>query len=151
MHQTELLFPLPIAQRRTLEDPVRIIVVSSMMHWHGKIDLDNLNSERHFQSDKIFSNTKLANLLFAFELSRKLRSEGYINVTVNALHSGPVQTKLLRLIPFHGLLYKVLGGLFPTTNKVRYFTRIFFRSNFLSKNSMSLSMLCILDQYRLNY
>ena len=55
-----------------------------------------------------------------FELSRKLRSEGYINVTVNALHSGPVQTKLLRLIPFHGLLYKILGGLFPTTHKVRY-------------------------------
>ena len=91
-----------------------------MMHWHGKIDLDNLNSERHFQPDRIFSNTKLANLLFAFELSRKLRSEGYINVTVNALHSGPVQTKLLRLIPFHGLLYKILGGLFPTTHKVRY-------------------------------
>ena len=104
-----------------------------MMHWHGKIDLDNLNSERHFQPDRIFSNTKLANLLFAFELSRKLRSEGYINVTVNALHSGPVQTKLLRLIPFHGLLYKILGGFFPTTTKVRYYMKCFFYSDFLSK------------------
>ena len=101
-----LLLPLlcetSITQRRTLTDPVRIIVVSSMMHWHGKIELDNLNSERHFKPDKIFSNTNLANLLFAFELSRKLRSEGFINVTVNAVHSGEVQNRILTHIPFQG-------------------------------------------------
>ena len=101
-----LLLPLlcetSITQRRTLTDPVRIIVVSSMMHWHGKIELDNLNSERHFKPDKIFSNTNLANLLFAFELSRKLRSEGFINVTVNAVHSGGVQNRILTHIPFEG-------------------------------------------------
>ena len=73
-----------------------------MMHWHGKIELDNLNSERHFKPDKIFSNTNLANLLFAFELSRKLRSEGFINVTVNAVHSGEVQNRILTHIPFQG-------------------------------------------------
>ena len=105
-----LLLPLlcetSITQRRTLTDPVRIIVVSSMMHWHGKIELDNLNSERHFKPDKIFSNTNLANLLFAFELSRKLRSEGFINVTVNAVHSGAVQN-----IPFiQGLMHNIFRG-----------------------------------------
>ena len=73
-----------------------------MLHWHGKIEMDNLNSERHFKPDKIFSNTNLANLLFAFELSRKLRSEGFINVTVNAVHSGEVQNRILTHIPFQG-------------------------------------------------
>ena len=73
-----------------------------MLHWHGKVELDNLNSERYFKPDKIFSNTNLANLLFAFELSRKLRSEGFINVTVNAVHSGEVQNRILTHIPFQG-------------------------------------------------
>ena len=119
---TNLLLPLlcetSITQRRTLSDPVRIIVVSSLMHWQGKIELDNLNSERHFEPDKIFSNTKLANLLFAFELSRKLRSEGFINVTVNAAHAGKVQNNLLGHISFHGLIHNFIGGFMHSTHKV---------------------------------
>ena len=135
-----LLLPLlcetSITQRRTLTDPVRIIVVSSMMHWHGKIELDNLNSERHFKPDKIFSNTNLANLLFAFELSRKLRSEGFINVTVNAVHSGEVQNRILTHIPFQG--FKAIEtGIFLLIHQLRAALYGFFLENCKQKVSES--------------
>ncbi len=70
----------------------RIINVSSMIH-ASSIDFENLNSEKYYSGDYAYSLTKLCNILFTNELSSKLKNR---NITVNALHPGIINTKLLR-------------------------------------------------------
>ena len=52
------------------------MVVSSTMHAYGKIDLDNLNSEKEFSKYRIYGDTKLANVMFTKELARRLEGMG---------------------------------------------------------------------------
>ena len=68
--------------------PARIINVSSDAHASGKIEFDNLQGVRAF-SPRAYDNSKLANILFTMELSRRLEGT---RVTVNALHPGFVAT-----------------------------------------------------------
>jgi len=68
--------------------PARIINVSSRAHTSGKIEFDNLQGERDY-SLGMYGNSKLANILFTLELTRRLEGTG---VTVNALHPGFVAT-----------------------------------------------------------
>jgi retinol dehydrogenase 12 len=70
------------------DDP-RIINVSSAAHNSGKFDPDNLQSEKEFSYWGTYSNTKLLNILFSFELADRLKGSG---ITVNALHPGVVST-----------------------------------------------------------
>jgi len=72
--------------------PSRIVVVSSGSHQGGRIDFDALQSERRYEPIRVYSMTKLANLLFTYELARRLDGTG---VTVNAVHPGVVATRLL--------------------------------------------------------
>ena len=70
----------------------RIINVSSMIH-ASSIDFENLNGEKYYSGDNAYSLSKLCNVLFTYELSDLLKSE---KVTVNCLHPGVINTKLLR-------------------------------------------------------
>jgi NAD(P)-dependent dehydrogenase (short-subunit alcohol dehydrogenase family) len=59
--------------------PSRIVMVSSVMHKYGAIDLENLNCEKSFPgSMKLYSNAKLANILLANELAIRLDGTGKI-------------------------------------------------------------------------
>ncbi|KAF7710782.1 retinol dehydrogenase 14a [Silurus meridionalis] len=73
--------------------PSRIVVVSSKLYKRGEINFDDLNSERGYNGASAYSRSKLANLLFTLELSRRLENTG---VTVNALTPGIVRTNLGR-------------------------------------------------------
>ncbi|XP_070577917.1 retinol dehydrogenase 13-like [Ptychodera flava] len=73
--------------------PSRIINVSSKAHENGKINFDDINSEKGYSKFSAYSQSKLANVLFTRELSRKLEGTG---VTVNSLHPGVVKTELGR-------------------------------------------------------
>ncbi len=68
--------------------PARIITVSSRAH-SNKIDLDNLQLEKGFTTFKAYAWSKLCNILFAYELARRLEGTG---ITSNALHPGGVRT-----------------------------------------------------------
>ncbi len=72
--------------------PSRIVNVSSGAHQGGRIDFDDLQSQRRYEPIRVYSMTKLANLLFTHELA--LRLEGTA-VTVNAVHPGVITTRLL--------------------------------------------------------
>jgi NAD(P)-dependent dehydrogenase (short-subunit alcohol dehydrogenase family) len=74
-------------------DHSRIINVASMAHAH-EIDFDNLNAEKFFDGYTAYSLSKLSNILFTYELSRRLEKTG---ITVNCLHPGVIKTKLLRV------------------------------------------------------
>lgn len=55
----------------------------------GKIDFDDLQSERNYSGFTAYSQSKLANILFTYDLARRLRGTG---VTANCLHPGLVNT-----------------------------------------------------------
>lgn len=82
---TALLLPL----LKKSSEP-RVVTVSSVAHMSGRIALDNLNSERHFDGYAAYANSKLANALFAAELARR---EPWL--ASNSLHPGVIDTKLL--------------------------------------------------------
>lgn len=73
--------------------PSRIVVVSSIAHTRGDINVTDLNSEKSYDEGKAYNQSKLANILFSNELAKRLKSSG---VTVNALHPGIVDTELMR-------------------------------------------------------
>lgn len=73
--------------------PSKIINVSSMAHKGAQFDFDNLQGERKFEAYDAYSRSKIANLLFTYELAHRLANTG---VTVNALHPGVIATKMLR-------------------------------------------------------
>jgi retinol dehydrogenase-14 len=69
--------------------PARVVTVSSGAHTMGRIDFDDLGGERSYSGMRAYSQSKLANILFTYELARRLGAGG---VTANALHPGMVRT-----------------------------------------------------------
>ena len=74
--------------------PARILVLSAPST--VRLDFDDLQAERRFRSLTAFGASKAADLLFAFELARRLDGSG---VTANAIHPGLVRSKLMRDAP----------------------------------------------------
>ena len=72
--------------------PSRIINVSSGAHTHAGIDFDDLQAERAYDPKEVYSRSKLANILFTYELARRLGGTG---VTANCLNPGVVATRML--------------------------------------------------------
>ncbi|XP_057680378.1 retinol dehydrogenase 12, like [Corythoichthys intestinalis] len=73
--------------------PSRVVTVSSMAHLLGSIKLDDINSERSYNKQRAYSQSKLANVLFTRSLAKRLQGTG---VTTYCLHPGVVQTDLWR-------------------------------------------------------
>jgi NAD(P)-dependent dehydrogenase (short-subunit alcohol dehydrogenase family) len=71
----------------------RIVTTSSLAHTQGFIDFDDLQSERLYKREKAYGQSKLANLLFTYELDRRLRAAG-AEVSALACHPGIVYTEL---------------------------------------------------------
>src|SRR5215211_2773046 len=69
--------------------PSRVITVSSGAERMGKINFDNLQSKRRYSGFLIYGMTKLANIVFTFELAERLEGTG---VTANCMHPGGVNT-----------------------------------------------------------
>jgi retinol dehydrogenase-14 len=69
--------------------PARVVIVASNAHKLGRIDFDDLQGERSYSGARAYNQSKLANVLFSYELARRL--EGFA-VTSNALHPGMVRT-----------------------------------------------------------
>jgi retinol dehydrogenase-14 len=81
---TELLLPTLQASA-----PSRIVNVASIAERRGRTEFDNLQGERRYSSARAYQNSKRANLLFTYELARRLEGTG---VTANCLHPGLVRT-----------------------------------------------------------
>jgi NAD(P)-dependent dehydrogenase (short-subunit alcohol dehydrogenase family) len=73
----------------------RVVTLSSGAHRIGKIDFDNLQRERHYNRWTAYGQSKLANLLFMYELERRLRAAGS-TVSSLAAHPGYAATNLQR-------------------------------------------------------
>jgi NAD(P)-dependent dehydrogenase (short-subunit alcohol dehydrogenase family) len=76
-----------------LSPGARIVTVSSVAHLEGDIDFDDPQAERDYNGERAYEQSKLANLLFTYELDRRLRPAG-ARVAALACHPGVVYTKL---------------------------------------------------------
>jgi NAD(P)-dependent dehydrogenase (short-subunit alcohol dehydrogenase family) len=85
---TGLLLPL---LRRA--DAPRVVTLSSSAARFGRINLDDLQSEKHYGAWRAYGQSKLADLIFAFELERRSVANGW-NVVSNAAHPGSTHTNL---------------------------------------------------------
>lgn len=71
--------------------PARIINVSSGAHKIGKIHFEDINLNKKYTVWRAYAQSKLANILFTYELADRLKDKG---VTVNCLHPGAVATAM---------------------------------------------------------
>jgi retinol dehydrogenase 14 len=69
--------------------PARVVTVSSNVQAIGRIDFGDLQGERSYSGARAYNQSKLANVLFTYELARRLQAS---SVTANALHPGVVRT-----------------------------------------------------------
>jgi len=71
--------------------PARVVTVASIGHRKGTLDFDDLGFEKGYSIMRAYTRSKLANVLFANELARRLEGRG---VTSNSLHPGSVATNI---------------------------------------------------------
>jgi NAD(P)-dependent dehydrogenase (short-subunit alcohol dehydrogenase family) len=109
-----LLDDLGDASRRH-DTPGRVVTVSSEAHRGGRIDLDRLRAGDSFGGWSGYSASKLANVLFAFDLARRVD-----RVTSNCLHPGVVPgSGFFRAVPLPLRAASGLFGLVPGVDTVR--------------------------------
>jgi NAD(P)-dependent dehydrogenase (short-subunit alcohol dehydrogenase family) len=76
----------------------RVVTISSFGHKTGRIHFDDLQSERHYGRHRAYGQSKLANLMFTYELQRRLALAGAKTIAV-AAHPGTAHTELVRNSP----------------------------------------------------
>lgn len=92
-HVGPFLLTLELADLLIASAPARVITVSSVGHQRGTLDFSDLELRRGYRPYRAYARSKLANLLFTYELARRFEGTG---VTANALNPGLVRTKLGR-------------------------------------------------------
>jgi NAD(P)-dependent dehydrogenase (short-subunit alcohol dehydrogenase family) len=100
---TGLLLPLMIKTPRS-----RIVSLSSLAHRWGDIRFEDLHFERRYDKRLAYGQSKLACLMFAYELQRRLRRAGHTTLSV-AAHPGVSSTNLFQHLP------KIVGLFAPLT------------------------------------
>jgi NAD(P)-dependent dehydrogenase (short-subunit alcohol dehydrogenase family) len=90
-HLNYFMLTLLLLDRIRQGAPARIVNVASAAHRHGSIDFNDLQGERSYRPMRIYGRSKLANILFSYELARRLEGS---HVTVNCAHPGAVATGL---------------------------------------------------------
>ena len=90
----------------------RVVTVASIAHnIQGDIHFDDLQWERSYNRVAAYGQSKLANLMFTYELRRRLTAKGAPTIAV-AAHPGVSNTELMRHIPGSGLPgFSLLAGL----------------------------------------
>jgi len=88
-HLAPFLLTNLLLDRLRQSAPTRVVTVSSNAHTMGRIDFDDLQGDGSYSGAQAYNQSKLANVLFTYELARRLPAT---SVTANALHPGVVRT-----------------------------------------------------------
>ena len=92
-HLSHFLLTNLLLDRMKEAPSARIINVSSIAHRRGKINFDDLQSEKPHKRLVAYNQSKLANVLFTRSLAQRLQET---NVTTYSLHPGVIRTELFR-------------------------------------------------------
>ena len=105
---TGLLLPILLKTPQS-----RIVSLSSLIHKNGKIKFNDLQSKKKYSPQVAYSQSKLACLLFAFELQRRLEKAGVSGTISTAAHPGVAETELSRHLPklLNSILQYTIGPL----------------------------------------
>jgi NAD(P)-dependent dehydrogenase (short-subunit alcohol dehydrogenase family) len=95
-HLGPFLLTTLLLERVVASAPARIVTVASIGHRDGTLDFDDLGFERGYWIMKAYRRSKLANVLFATELARRIAGTG---VTSNSVHPGAVATHIWSSAP----------------------------------------------------
>jgi len=88
-HLAPFLLTSLLLDRLIASAPARVVTVSSGAQSMGKIDFDDLMGERTYSGQRAYNQSKLANVMFTYELARRVAGRG---VTATALHPGMTNT-----------------------------------------------------------
>ncbi len=88
-HLAPFLLTSLLLDRLTASAPARVVTVSSGVQSQGRIDFEDLMGERKYSGQRAYSQSKLANVMFTYELARRLEGSG---VSATVLHPGLVHT-----------------------------------------------------------
>lgn len=88
-HLAPFLLTNLLLDRLRASAPARVVTVSSGAQAMGRIEFDNLLGERGYSGQRAYNQSKLANVMFTYELARRLEGTG---VTATVLHPGVVNT-----------------------------------------------------------
>jgi NAD(P)-dependent dehydrogenase (short-subunit alcohol dehydrogenase family) len=100
----------------------RVVTVASIAHRNASVDFDDLQGEKKYSPWKAYGQSKLANLLFGFELDRRLRAAGKPAKSV-VVHPGISTTELFakgpgsRMGPFAGLVNIFMRAIGQTSDR----------------------------------
>ncbi len=122
-HLASFLFTRELMPLLRAGAPSRIVNVASVAEKHGPIDFDDLQSTRGYRGFRVYGKSKLANILFTYELAARLTGSG---VTANCVHPGAVATDMLKQLPW--LLYAMISP-FLLTPEQGAATQIFLASS----------------------
>lgn len=86
---------MPLLEKAVESGHARVVTVASIAHKRGRLNFDDLQSTRHYSPMQSYQQSKLADLIFALELDRRLRASGS-NVMSIAVHPGVANTNLFR-------------------------------------------------------
>ncbi len=98
----KLMPALEMGRSATADDAPRVVTVASIAHKQAKIHFDDLQGERRYHWREAYAQSKLANLMFAFELERRLRP-GRFGAKSIAVHPGVARTNLFKIGKSAGL------------------------------------------------
>jgi retinol dehydrogenase-14 len=88
-HLAGFLLTNLLLERLVASAPARVVTVSSGAQSTGRIDFDDLQGARKYSGQRAYNQSKLANVMFTYELARRLEGTG---VTANVLHPGVTRT-----------------------------------------------------------
>src|SRR4029450_6038873 len=104
-HLAPFLLTHLLIRRLRESAPARVVTVSSDAQRLGRIDFDDLQGERPWSGPRAYNQSKLANVLFTYELARRLEGTG---VTATVLHPGVVRSGFGAEEP--GRIQRMIGG-----------------------------------------
>jgi len=99
-HLAPFLLTHLLLDRLTASAPARIVTVSSGAQAMGRIDFDDLQGEKKYSGQRAYNQSKLANVLFTYELARRLEGT---DVTATVLHPGVTRTAFAAEDPTPGM------------------------------------------------
>ena len=106
--------------------PARVVNVASSVHMKAKLDLFDVHAPRRYAGLRTYSRSKLCNVLFTYELARRLEGTG---ITANALHPGLVASNILKNNGILGRFLNMVLGVKGISAKAGALTSVYAASS----------------------